>query len=387
MRESMLLFKKNPIEDPLAQFAWNKIENSITIPGLDFSDAPEIMDAYAIAIAALPSLVFVNGRFSPESSGCNVEGMQILSIETAKKNYKSYFSIDLRKKVEEENKISALLNYSYSEEGLFIYLSPNQGDVTLNIRHFFTKDSGICFPRLHVIIGSNSALTLVIEQSVTKGIWVNQLIDVHLAAHAKLTLVELLDSNDGVLVDTIRAAVKESAFFDTIIVSKGADMVYRDYHAKLLGEEAEAKVHAACNLYQKKEERLQVLMELKAPQTRSFQKVKHVGQANSRHHFTGKIYVHREAQKSDSYQRHQALLLDAFAFQTVKPELEIFADDVKASHGASCGSLNQEELFYFASRGIEKKLAQSLLIQGHLQEIINGICDPIARKRASEITR
>jgi Fe-S cluster assembly protein SufD len=112
-----------------------------------------------------------------------------------------------------------------------------------------------------------------------------------------------------------------------------------------------------------------VLVRHLAPHTSSLQKFKAVVGTGERASFDGKIYIEKEAQKTEAYQMSQALLLtpDAKAFS--KPGLEIFADDVKASHGATIGQIDLEELFYLQSRGLSREEAKQQLIEGFAQEI------------------
>ncbi|MGH2638500.1 MAG: SufD family Fe-S cluster assembly protein, partial [Rhabdochlamydiaceae bacterium] len=100
---------------------------------------------------------------------------------------------------------------------------------------------------------------------------------------------------------------------------------------------------------------------------------KGVLKGQSQSSFEGKIYVHPEAQKTEAYQLNHNLLLSDAAVANAKPNLEIFADDVKASHGATMSEVDDEQLFYLQSRGLTKDSARTLLIQGFIQEFLNQI--------------
>ena len=143
------------------------------------------------------------------------------------------------------------------------------------------------------------------------------------------------------------------------------------YTVSLNGEGASAELRGLLDLSGKEEGHVDVLMEHHAPHCRSRQHFKFVLQDQSRSSFAGKIYVHQAAQKTESYQLNQNLLLSDEAFASSKPNLEIFADDVKASHGATFSQLNAEELFYFRSRGFSEAEAKELLRKGFCQEILN----------------
>ena len=116
-----------------------------------------------------------------------------------------------------------------------------------------------------------------------------------------------------------------------------------------------------------------------APDCASRQTVKTVLAGKSRGVFQGKIHVHQIAQRTDGYQMNQALLLSPEAEIDCKPQLEIYADDVKCSHGATVGALDAEQLFYLRARGIPEEAARSMLVQAFLAEAIEAVADPTSR--------
>jgi Fe-S cluster assembly protein SufD len=95
--------------------------------------------------------------------------------------------------------------------------------------------------------------------------------------------------------------------------------------------------------------------------------------------FQGKIHVHQIAQRTDGYQMNQALLLSPEAEIDCKPQLEIYADDVKCSHGATVGALDAEQLFYLRARGIPEAKARAMLVEAFLQEALDGVANETAR--------
>ena len=112
-----------------------------------------------------------------------------------------------------------------------------------------------------------------------------------------------------------------------------------------------------------------------APNCKSYQKIKNVLENASNGVYQGKIFVKDIAQKTDAYQLSKALILDDQAEFNAKPELEIYADDVKCSHGSTSGSLDENAIYYLMTRGIELKVARKLLIDGFLNEIFENIPD------------
>ena len=114
--------------------------------------------------------------------------------------------------------------------------------------------------------------------------------------------------------------------------------------------------------------------------TKSYQLIKSVIDDSSKSVYQGKIYVDSKAQKTDGYQLSKAVLLNEQAEFNAKPELEIYADDVKCSHGSASGSLNEESIFYLMSRGLDKKTAKELLITGFLLDVVEKITDEEIKK-------
>ncbi len=119
-----------------------------------------------------------------------------------------------------------------------------------------------------------------------------------------------------------------------------------------------------------------------APHCTSMQRYKGVLTGKAKSYFQGKIYVQKEAQKTESYQRNNNLLLSDQAEASSRPNLEIFADDVKASHGATVGKLEDEPLFYMKSRGISESDAKIFLVKGFCQEVIAKLTMPLLQEHA-----
>ena len=139
----------------------------------------------------------------------------------------------------------------------------------------------------------------------------------------------------------------------------------------LAEENSEAQLYGLARLHGETESHIHATVEHIAPHTRSRQHFKSVLQDRSRVSFEGKIRVLPAAQKTEAYQLNNTLILSDAASANAKPNLEIFADDVKASHGATVGQLDQEQIFYFRSRGLGLEQSKALLIHGFCKEILD----------------
>jgi Fe-S cluster assembly protein SufD len=150
-------------------------------------------------------------------------------------------------------------------------------------------------------------------------------------------------------------------------------------HTQLSGPGATAHLNAAQILSGSQHADFSTVVSHVAPSCSSRQTVKNVLAGRSRGVFQGKIEVARHAQKTDGYQMNQALLLSPDAEVDSKPELEIFADDVKCSHGATVGELDAEQMFYLRSRGIPDAEAKSILVRAFLAEALDAVADETIR--------
>ena len=166
----------------------------------------------------------------------------------------------------------------------------------------------------------------------------------------------------------IRATLKRDSKSKAVLLGK---RLRTSIHVELVEENSEAELYGLAQLEGDGEAHIHARIEHMAPHTRSRQHFKSVVKDESRYSFEGKIYVHSEAQKTEAYQLNNNLILTDGASANAKPNLEIFADDVKASHGSTTGQLSKEALFYLRSRGLSVEEAQRWLIGGFCKEILD----------------
>ena len=144
---------------------------------------------------------------------------------------------------------------------------------------------------------------------------------------------------------------------------------------RLNEEYSKGSVFSALNLVNDEHQEIKTRVNHNAPNCHSYQKVKNVLKNESRGVYQGKIFVKNIAQKTDAYQLSRALILDDLAEFDAKPELEIYADDVKCSHGSTSGSIDLNSIHYLKSRGIPEKEAYQMLISGFLSEIFEKLAE------------
>ena len=167
---------------------------------------------------------------------------------------------------------------------------------------------------------------------------------------------------------------------ETFYLSKGSTFSKNEIFCDLKGEHASAFVNGIFSINKSKHHEIKAKINHLVENTKSYQLVKSVLENKSRSVYQGKIYVDSKAQKTDGYQLSKAILVDETTEFNAKPELEIYADDVKCSHGSASGSLDENSIFYLMSRGLSYKEARELLVNGFLVEVINQITDEPIKK-------
>ena len=167
---------------------------------------------------------------------------------------------------------------------------------------------------------------------------------------------------------------------ETFYLSKGSTFSKNEITCDLEGEYSSAFVNGIFSLDKNKHHEIKAKINHLVENTKSYQLVKSVLENKSVSVYQGKIYVDSKAQKTDGYQLSKAILVDETTEFNAKPELEIYADDVKCSHGSASGSLDENSIFYLMSRGLSYKEARELLVNGFLVEVINQITDEPIKK-------
>ncbi len=315
-----------------------------------------------------PRLVFVDGRFRddlsvvPHNAAVRVGGPAFGPLARPA-----------------EEKLVAL-NTMLAEDGAAISIAEGVDAGTLMLVSLGTDAQGraVAFhPRHAVHLAPGASLTLV-ELAVGEGTYLhNPVIEITVSEGAALTHLRLQDeARTAFHLSTVYADVRTGASYDSFLLSVGARLARTEVHARLSGPHAAAHLNAAQLLGSGQHADFTTVVSHDAPSCASRQTVKNVLTGRSRAVFQGRIEVARLAQKTDGYQMNQTLLLSPDAEIDSKPQLEIYADDVKCSHGATVGELDPNQLFYLRSRGVPEPEARSILVRAFLSEAL----DPIAHE-------
>lgn len=326
-------------------------------------------------------LVFINGYFYPNLSNRTAISQKIMisSLEDAMKTYGTFLNNFWGKSIKEETDPFAALNNALHRQGLFLYVPPKTIEKTpIQILHLIkTEEECLLLPHINAFVGAQSQINIVNYQKplTATPYFVNQVTEFVLEedSHVHVTQAFCEENADSWHLDAFRAILKRNAILKTIAVTEGSKTTRHDYRIALIGENAEALLNGINMLQDKREAHTHIFMDHQAPNCRSFQLFKNVLNDFTRSTFEGKIMVRQAAQKTEAFQLNNNLILSDHAHADSKPNLEIFADDVKASHGATVGQLDQEQLFYMKTRGFPDHEAKNLLIFGFCEQVIEMI--------------
>ena len=167
----------------------------------------------------------------------------------------------------------------------------------------------------------------------------------------------------------------KNSISETFILSSGSNFSKNEINCNLNGVYASAFVNGVFSLNNDKHHEIRSIINHLNENTKSYQLIKSVLDESSKAVYQGKIFVNSDAQKTDGYQLSKAILLNKESEFNAKPELEIYADDVKCSHGSASGSLNEDSIFYLMSRGLSYQQSRELLINGFLLDVVEKITD------------
>ena len=344
--------------------------------GATFSEPLMVVGGDAALAARLPKLdapraVFVDGRFDADLSDLP----RGISVRTG--------SPAFGRLARPASERMAALNAMLAEDGAAIEVPAGHDGGTLLLASLGSDAHGraVSFHPHHAIrLGAGARLTLI-ETFAGEGIYLNNpVLEATLGEGATLTHLRLQDEGGSAFhLSTLYADVAAGGTYDSFALQIGGRLARMEVHARLRGPGAAAHLNAAQLLAGAQHADFTTVVAHDAPNGVSRQTVKTVLTGRSHGVFQGKIEVARAAQKTDGYQMNQALLLSPDAEMDSKPQLEIYADDVKCSHGATTGALDPDQMFYLRSRGIAQEDARQLLVRAFLAEALDPIVQDAGR--------
>ena len=278
------------------------------------------------------------------------------------------------------------LNHALAENGYSLEINANyKFKKVLVIYNFFTKDvkNKILNNKNKIKVNNNSELHIIeytINDSEFK--FINNVYEnITLEKNSKLKSIYInSNKSDGFFHKFIKNSLYNKSDYSNLIFSSGLKFNKLDIECDLIEKNCTCNLLAALFLNKGEHQEIKTRINHLAPNCKSYQKIKNVVSADSKGVYQGKIYVKDIAQKTDAYQLSKSLLLNESSEFNSKPELEIYADDVKCSHGSTSGSIDEDSLYYLMSRGLDRKNSIKLIIKGFLSDITEIIKSPTIKK-------
>ena len=337
-------------------------------------------------------LVFVNGHYADEWSTLHdsPDGVVIESLVTAVRDRSAAVQKHFGRRVEFDDATFTALNTAFVSDGAFIQV-PDDVLVARPIHLVYLSVGDghtVTHPRNIIHLGKNSK-ACVIESylgQASSGYFTNAVTELELDESAELDHHKLQHEHLGALhIAMTHVDQKSSSRFRSHYFSFGAALSRNEIRCVLDGEQIEATLNG---LYMPTGEQLmdcRTRIDHLRPHCKSYELYKGVLNDRSKGVFNGKIFVHQDAQKTDAKQSNQALLLSDDAVVNTKPQLEIYADDVRCTHGATIGELDQKALYYLRSRGIPLELARKMLIFAFANDVVLSVDVPAVRQHLESI--
>jgi len=339
----------------------NKIDSSIFIDGLEHN-----------------KIIFINGRI--EKIDFNYEDKNKIEI-----------SDEIEKKLLFDSENSLIdLNNTFTNKTFKVLIKENYSLKKPLILYHTTNEkikSKSINLRLDFELEQNSSLRLIdyFTDNVDKN-FLNILYNFNLKKDSILKNYKIDKfKNDSLKYSFNNIEQGAHSVSETFILSAGSDYFKNEVNCNLKGEYSSAFVNGIFSLKENQQHEIRTTINHLVENTKSYQLIKSVLGKLSKAAYQGKIFVNSKAQKTDGYQLSKAILLDETSEFNAKPELEIYADDVKCSHGSASGSLNENSIFYLMSRGLNYQQSKELLINGFLLDVVEKITDTEIRNLIKNI--
>jgi Fe-S cluster assembly protein SufD len=275
---------------------------------------------------------------------------------------------------------------AYLKDGFILDVPENsKTDKPLNI-DTTGHDGGFTSPRQIIRVGEGAEFTLIEYQNGSGAYWSNIITQIEIAKGATFKHYRFQENADeSVITQSTHIVMEEGANYEAFTMTSGAGLSRNQIHIDMMGRDGICTLNGVNMLDASEHADTTITVDHRAPHCQSNQNYRNVTTDKSTAVFQGKVHVHQIAQKTDGYQMCKSLLLSPQSTIQTKPELEIYADDVKCSHGATTGRLDEKAMFYLRSRGIGEKAAQNLLIQAFVNEVIEDLSNEQVREQAEVI--
>lgn len=337
-------------------------------------------------------LVFVDGKFSSFMSSTTHEGIDVclLSSVLTKPKYKVFLDTYFNQIASKDDSMTTL-NTAFAHEGAYINIPKNKiADKPIEIIYFSTGEESALMlqPRNLIVVGENAHVQIIERhQSLNSNpVLTNSVTEIYAQKRAIVDYYKI--QNDALtsnLIDNTYISQNQESRVAVHTFSFGGNITRNNLNFYHFGERIDSTLKGITIIGDKQHVDHFTLVNHATPNCESHQNYKTILGGSSTGVFNGKIFVEKEAQKTDAFQQNNNILLSEKATINAKPQLEIFADDVKCSHGCTIGQLDESAMFYMQQRGIPKKEAKALLLYAFSNEVIDSIKIPELKQRITKI--
>lgn len=337
-------------------------------------------------------IVFIDGIYCSYLSETTHDGVDICLMSSAltKPMYKPVMDVYFNRVASKEESLTSL-NTAFSREGAYIYIPKNKAPKKpVEILHFATgNEASLMLQPRNLIIAEENAELQIIErhQSLTSNaVLTNCVTEIFAAENAIVDYYKVQnDSKDASLIDNTYIAQKDKSVVKVHTFSFGGKLTRNNLNFYQNGEHIDSTLKGVTILGEKQHVDHHTLVHHQQPNCESHQDYKGIYGEKSTGVFNGKIIVDKIAQKTNAFQQNNNVLISDKATINTKPQLEIFADDVKCSHGCTIGQLDEDALFYLQSRGIPRKEATGLLMYAFANNVLESVRLPELKKRINKL--
>ena len=357
------------------------------------SAALEFKDIESFLINDIESykIIFVDGKYCSHLSETTHDGMDICILSSALTQSKydlvieNYFD-----KIAKKDGITSL-NTAFSSEGSFIHIPKNiQVDKPIQIIYFSTgKNESVLYqPRNLVVVDENSQVEIIEKYHSLNdnSVLVNTVTEIYADKKSNIKHYKIQnDNNTSSLIDNTFVSQEHSSSYSLHTFSFGGELIRNNLNIFQNDERIESSINGITIIDDNQHVDHNTLIHHRKPNCNSYQDYKGIFGGKSVGVFNGRVLVEKEAQKTNAFQANNNVLISDKAAINTKPQLEIFADDVKCSHGCTVGQLDKNALFYLRSRGIAEKEATALMMYGFANKVLTSVEIPEIKARINRI--
>ena len=346
-----------------------------SIPEVD----PEFINKYLFDKKEFITLFFINGYFSKEFSDVDAlpKGLILETISEAIKKHPELVLHYFSKTASAEKNIFTALNTAFADHGTFVFVEENAViEKPIQILYVTKADDIFVSPRNLFLVSKNAQVKIIETYAGfgDKTYFTNQVTEFIVNDNAVVEHVRIQDEQlNAFHISTLSVDLEKSSNFSSYNINFGGSLVRNNVNTKFNGGFAECRLNGLYVTQGSQFVDNHTSIDHAKPNCLSNELYKGILNDASRGVFNGKVFVRQDAQKTNAYQQNKNILLSPDALVNTKPQLEIFADDVKCSHGATVGQLDKDQLFYLKARGIQEKEAKAILIYAFASDVVHSI--------------